>query len=316
VEGTNIGNVTSVTFTNGVSAANAAILIAYKVETTAVNVSDGSLNSSGGYGLALTVNATAISRLAFATPPRSIATGEASAVMTVQTQDTYGNPSNVAADAVVNLSSTSATGSFSLNPTPWASITSVTIPSGQSSASFYYKDTTIGTPLITAAETPSQGWTDASQQQAITPVVVVGEIDLQGRPPKGDESWVTDLTVTFLQGGVVVSTQNVTTDNQGRFTVAITTGTYDIRVKSARTLSNLVTGQVIVPGTNLVHFGTLREGDANNDNVITGADYSYLYTYFGVTWAPGLDYCDFNRDGVVSGLDYALLWMNFGQIGQ
>lgn len=58
VEGTNVSSATSVTFTNGVSNSNAATLIAYKAETTTVDVSDGSINSTGNtsYDLDLTVN--------------------------------------------------------------------------------------------------------------------------------------------------------------------------------------------------------------------------------------------------------------------
>ena len=61
VEGVNIGSATSVNFTDGVSDSNAATLIAYKAETTAVDVTDGSINSAGdeSYNLDLTVNPAA-----------------------------------------------------------------------------------------------------------------------------------------------------------------------------------------------------------------------------------------------------------------
>ncbi|PJE63052.1 hypothetical protein COU88_01615, partial [Candidatus Roizmanbacteria bacterium CG10_big_fil_rev_8_21_14_0_10_39_6] len=62
VEGTNIGSATSITFTNGVSNANAATLTAYKAETTTVDVSDGSINSTGdaSYDLDLTASPGAL----------------------------------------------------------------------------------------------------------------------------------------------------------------------------------------------------------------------------------------------------------------
>jgi len=320
VEGIVVGTVTAVNFTNGVSAASAATLVAYRAESTTVDASDGSIDSFAdpAYNLDITVNAGAVSRLVFVTVAQTIIAGQPSAVMTVQTQDEYSNPTDVTTTATLTLSSSSASDqkTFSLSPTTWVDITSVTLPAGQNSASFHYKDPSSGTPLITVAETPSLGWTDASQQQTVSPVVLVGEIDLQGRPPKGDEGWVTTLTVTFLQNGVVVRTENVITDNQGRFAMTdITTGTYDMMVKGARTLSNLVVGQVILPGTNLVHFGILREGDANNDNAITEADYAVLWSFWGQTSGEALDKGDFNRDGAVTGFDYALLWYNFGQTG-
>ena len=50
------------------------------------------------------------------------------------------------------LSSTSAKGVFSRDVIPWVNVTSVTIPPGQSSASFYYRDGSIGTPTVTVSD--------------------------------------------------------------------------------------------------------------------------------------------------------------------
>jgi hypothetical protein len=113
-----------------------------------------------------TIVPAAIAKIVFTTPSRTITAGVASAVMTIQTQDTYGNPSNVVV-ATIRLSSTSAAGRFSLDNVTWVDVTSVAIPAGSNSASFYYRDTAAGTPTITAAESPSQGWADATQQQTI-----------------------------------------------------------------------------------------------------------------------------------------------------
>jgi len=91
--------------------------------------------------------------------------------MTIQTRDAYGNPANVTANTTIDLTSDSGTGRFDISPSGAfdGSITSVTITDGTNSASFYYHDTTAGTPTITAAENPSQTWTDASQQQTVNP---------------------------------------------------------------------------------------------------------------------------------------------------
>jgi hypothetical protein len=113
----------------------------------------------------------------------------------------------------------------------------------------------------------------------------------------------------------------VTTDNAGNFTIPdVAVGTYDICVKSPRALSELKTGVVIVSGTpTSVDFGTLREGDANNDDAISLADYALLYTAYGSTPCPcdanWNDNCDFNRNGAVELGDYALLYTNYGQAG-
>jgi len=111
-------------------------------------------------------------KIVFATAAQMITAGEASAVMTIQTQDASSNPVNVPSDMTITLSSTSGTGKFSLSASPWSDITSVTITAGSSIASFYYKDTTAGTPTITASESPSQGWVDAAQEQAVNPAAL------------------------------------------------------------------------------------------------------------------------------------------------
>jgi len=109
-----------------------------------------------------------ITQIAFTTSAQSITAGSASSVMTIQTRDATGAPKNVSADTTIDLTSTSGNGLFSLNATPWSNITSVTITNGTNSANFYYKDSTVGTPTITAAENPDQSWTDATQQETIT----------------------------------------------------------------------------------------------------------------------------------------------------
>jgi hypothetical protein len=146
-----------------------------------------------------------------------------------------------------------------------------------------------------------------------------GQVHLQGRPAPAHASWITDLTVTFLQDGTVVRTENVTTDNVGNFTIPdVAAGTYDICVKSPRALSELETGVVMVSGTpTSVDFDTLREGDANNDDAISLADYALLYAAYGSTPGDGNwnDNCDFNRNEAVDLGDYALLYANYGQVG-
>ena len=111
----------------------------------------------------------AITKIAFTTGAQTITAGQVSGVMTIQTRDATSAPQNVSAPTTVALSSNSPNGRFDISPTgPFnGSITSVTITSGTNSANFYYKDTTAGTPTLTAAETPSQGWTDATQQETI-----------------------------------------------------------------------------------------------------------------------------------------------------
>ena len=71
VEGTDVGTSTTVNFTNGVSDAGAATLIAYMVETPEVDVTDGTIDSLGdpSYDLDLTVNPGVADNLNFAQQP-------------------------------------------------------------------------------------------------------------------------------------------------------------------------------------------------------------------------------------------------------
>ena len=108
-----------------------------------------------------------ISKIVFTNPERTVIVNQASGAMTIQAQDEYGSPRSVSGDTTINLDSTSGGGEFSPSDTRWAPTTSVTIPDTQSSATFYYKDSAIGTPTITAAEDPSTGWTDATQNVTI-----------------------------------------------------------------------------------------------------------------------------------------------------
>ena len=67
----------------------------------------------------------------------------------------------------------------------------------------------------------------------------------------------------------------------------------------------------------MLDFGTLRAGDANNDNKVTIVDFSILATTFGKS-AGDVGYddrADSNGDGKVTIVDFSLLASNFGTNG-
>jgi hypothetical protein len=70
-------------------------------------------------------------------------------------------------------------------------------------------------------------------------------------------------------------------------------------------------------GLNEIDFGLLREGDANNDNVVSILDFSILATAFGeCSDCPLFDErADFNGDGCILINDFSLLATNFGESG-
>lgn len=152
------------------------------------------------------------------------------------------------------------------------------------------------------------------QQPTVTPTAtsvlatLAGKVNLQGRPAAPNAQWVVALTVKVGAGSFAA-----TTDASGNFTVpGLTPGTYDICVKNSHTLSNKRTSVVLAGGTNNVDFGTLREGDGNNDDYVTIVDFSMLSAGFFPSYNAA---ADFNQDGYVNINDFSLLSLNFGGRG-
>jgi hypothetical protein len=120
---------------------------------------------------------------------------------------------------------------------------------------------------------------------------------------------------TALSGSpVVLGTYCGTTDNTGRVSVPLTglsAGTYDIKVKGADTLSNIKTA-VALPASGDVDFSTLRLGDTNNNDAVTGADISFLIPalFTSSSDAAYRVYADVNRNGAVTGQDISALIPN------
>jgi hypothetical protein len=133
--------------------------------------------------------------------------------------------------------------------------------------------------------------------------------------------WIEDFVVHFFQNGNETgwSPINTTTNNTGVFNITgLTPGTYDIGIKNWTCLSELVTNVTLTGNnTTVVDFGTTREGDANNDDWVTGADRSILYTGLGSSqggpsWNPN---ADFDRDGWLTGADRSVMYMVWSQSG-
>ena len=146
-----------------------------------------------------------------------------------------------------------------------------------------------------------------------------GSIGLQGRPAAPHARWVTPLTVKlYLSGQPNPSyTLTPTTDNSGHFTLAdIAPGSYTIVVKNSHTLANTKSATLAF-GTNVLALGTLKEGDADNNNCVAMVDFSILATTFGKsTGAPGYDdRADFDENTVVNITDFSLLAASYGQCG-
>jgi hypothetical protein len=251
-----------------------------------------------------TIVLVAIVKIVFTTPPQTITAGAASAVMTIQTQDNYGNPSNVVI-ATIALSSSSAAGRFSLDNVTWADVTSVAIPAGENSVSFYYKDTAAGTPTITAAESPSQGWTDATQQQTVVlGVITTYDISLSAGwnlislPLIPDNSSIENVLASIMDHVEVVWYYNAATENWLVYTPGEAPDTlltmedgkgYWVKMSAPATLT--VYGVVIptppatpptysvLPGWNLIGFKSTSSMTANTYLTGVAGKWVSLWTF-------------------------------------
>ena len=101
--------------------------------------------------------------------------------MTVQLEDTNGNPSTSSSAQTINLSTTSTAGAFYATQLSTTPITSVVIPAGESSVSFYYSDTKAGASNLTASD--SALGSAPTQVETINPGVATNLV--VKRPPSG-----------------------------------------------------------------------------------------------------------------------------------
>jgi type II secretory pathway pseudopilin PulG len=176
-----------------------------------------SLNKVGtGYTLALSgsglttvttnafnITAAAPSKFAFTTTSASGAatTGSTIGPITVQEQDAFGN-ATMTAETVNLASGSSGTHTFSAT-SGGSAITSIAIPRGSSSATFYYGDTKAGTPTITA----SGSLTSATQTETVTAGPAT-KLIISTQPPVSvvsGASFTTGVTVEDAAGNVVTA---------------------------------------------------------------------------------------------------------------
>ena len=112
---------------------------------------------------------TGPTKIAFTSIPQTLTAGTCSAAVTVQSEDSLGNPSNVATATTVNLHTNSSAGHFYPDSACTTVTKSVNITASSSSASFFYLDTKAGSSTITASAT---GLTSATQTETINAATV------------------------------------------------------------------------------------------------------------------------------------------------
>ncbi|MDP4264906.1 MAG: DUF4082 domain-containing protein [Bacteroidota bacterium] len=150
---------------------------------------------------------------------------------------------------------------------------------------------------------------------------ITGQVALQGRPAAPGPQWQVPVQVEIYVTGnpTPITVFTATTNANGQFTVSgVPVGTYNIGVKNIHTLRRVMVGQALVAGGNNIDFGTLLEGDVNNDNFVTLSDLSLLINSFNKTTGdPGYDArADLNNDNFVTLSDLSILINNFNQAGE
>ncbi len=258
--------------------------------------------------------------VAFTTPSQVLDAGVASGNMTVQIQNAKSKPFNVKADTVINLTSTSTTGRFDTSTSGLfnGNTASVTIPSGSSSASFYYKDITAGTPTITATELPSQGWNRGTQQEKVNPALNIVTASM----PNGDAGTAYSLnlgasggsdtytwavssgslpTDLVLNGNTISGTP--TTAGITNFTIEISDGISTATKKLSLTINPMLTISTI----------SLPHGDPNisytQSLTASGGSSNYTWSITDGTLPAGLSLN--GSTGVISGTPTAVATSDF-----
>jgi alpha-tubulin suppressor-like RCC1 family protein/chitodextrinase len=144
---------------------------------------------------------------------------------------------------------------------------------------------------------------------------VACKVDLQGRPQPPDASWETDLKI-YSEGKVY----SIQTDDSGLCGLPneLPLGDYSICVKGSHTLANRIGPPLAVGSDNMIDFGTLLEGDVNDDNKIDLLDSSELRKLINHAKPPVSQddpnynqQADMNADGIVDDTDIGFLKENF-----
>ena len=175
-----------------------------------------------------------------------------------------------------------------------------------------------------------QAFDGVSNSNTATVTLAIGvdvtfTVNLQGRPAMPDPSWVVNFTLDLYSPGVdpLVTTPlysfTPTTDQNGTFLVNLEPGIYDVRAKGQNSLKVLLPNMDFsAPPAGAVDLGTQISGDSDQDNAVTGGDYSQMLAAFGflVTDLPtNLKDTDHNGDNIVDAADYAAVVGNFNQQG-
>jgi hypothetical protein len=152
---------------------------------------------------------------------------------------------------------------------------------------------------------------DVSAQSATVTSLTIN-ISLQSRATAANQPF--EITLVNPDGGTF---QTMQTDANGRINLnGLSIGNYVIRLKHPQYLATTLPVS-LAAGANTLNIGPLKGGDANNDNLVSLADVSFIAMAFNqLAGAPGYDArADLNADQRISLLDFSVVSSNYGQIG-
>jgi hypothetical protein len=200
------------TFVNGVTMVTPGSWCVTATDTSEASVTGSQCNID-----TTTPNAGTISQLKIITSPQHIAAAEASSPITIQAQDINGVPASVSTNTSVYISTTSGTGQFSTNGVSWSSGSSfvATIPAGATATSIYYRDATLGTHELLAADRSTDTYQNDfalvnDKQFIVTGVGAPAQFAISGpsQTPVGAEQTYT-VELQDGAGNAVTAQQNV-----------------------------------------------------------------------------------------------------------
>ena len=271
------------------------------------------------------------SRLVFITASQNLIAGAVSNTINLQSQDPSGNPVNVTSNTTIYLTTTSNAGRFdtSNSGTFDDNFSSVIIPDGSNSVSFFYKDTLAGNFLISAA---GDSFVTATQQEIVVPAKasqirvendlagngslitardVITGISISAYAISRDQfgNFVANVAAIWsldnFTGGVLSSDLVSASDSKSAVFTGHSAGTAAIRVTSGGLTSidsGIITVIITNPwswGSNL--FGQLGNGVTANSyipvqvtisgvsNISAGDEHSLALQSNGTVWAWGFN---------------------------
>jgi hypothetical protein len=217
-------------------------------------------------------------KLVFTTSPQSVQVTQLTGTITVQRQDSASNPTT-SGSITVTLATSSGAGVFR-DTGDTTTITSAQIPDGSSSASFKYRDSNAGSPVITVSSgsltQAQQTETVAKGDQTIAFATLAGKRFDEG-PITLSATASSGLTVAFTSATTSVCTVSGTT------VTFVTVGTCTINADQAgngnwNAASQVQQSLTISKGNQTVTFGALANKTFDQGSVTVSASASSALT--------------------------------------